>query len=197
MVGDMKLAFYDQFLVREAIQRPLRSIGMFMIKKNTNPRQNAATRRCANRSAASGAAGLILALGVAISGCSPIVNVRGYVPQPNTVEQLEIGKQNKEQVYDLLGSPSTRATFDEDTWYYISSRTERRGFFEEKTVARSILAVKFDGEERVSEIANYGLEDGQVVNFVGRTTPTRGKELTFLEQMFGNIGGIPAGAIEE
>ncbi len=133
------------------------------------------------------------ALGLTVSACSPIVNVRGYVPEQDKVEKLAVGQQNKDEVYTLLGSPSTLATFSEDTWYYISSRTERIGFFEPKTVDRTVLAVKFDDDEKVSNIAKYGLEDGRVVNFVDRTTPTRGKELTFLEQMFGNIGAVPTG----
>lgn len=134
-----------------------------------------------------------LFLGITAASCSPIVNNRGYVEQPNTVDRLEVGKQNKDEVYDLLGSPSTKATFDEDTWYYISSRTERRAFFKDKTVDRKILALSFDESDILSNIGNYGLEDGQVVDVSGRKTPTRGKELTFLEQMFGNIGGaIPS-----
>lgn len=134
-----------------------------------------------------------LAMAVTLSACSPIVNVRGYVPEQDKIEKLAVGEQSKDQVYNLLGSPSTLATFSEDTWYYISSRTERIGFFEPKTVDRTVLAVKFDDDEKVSNIAKYGLEDGRVVNFVDRTTPTRGKELTFLEQMFGNIGAVPTG----
>lgn len=138
-----------------------------------------------------------LALALAVSACSPIVNVRGYVPEQDKISKLAVGEQNKDQVYTLLGSPSTLATFSEDTWYYISSRTERIGFFEPKTVDRTVLAVKFDDDEKVSQIAKYGLEDGKVVNFVDRTTPTRGKELTLLEQMFGNIGAIPSSAISQ
>lgn len=130
-------------------------------------------------------------LGLAIAACAPIKDTRGYVPQKERIAQIKVGSQNKDEVYSILGSPSTKATFDGDVWYYISSKTERLGFFAPKTVERNIVAVGFDDNDVVSKVAHYGLKDGRVVNFVDRTTPTRGKELTFLEQMFGNVGKVP------
>ena len=98
---------------------------------------------------------------------------------------------SKEEVKALLGSPSTTATmkFSGDSFYYISSRVETQGFLTPKETERKILAVRFDKFEQVQSFAQYGLEDGQVVNINSRKTPTRGRELTFLRQMFGNFGG--------
>ncbi len=132
---------------------------------------------------------VVAALGV--TGCSPIVDKRGYVPEEEKLSSVSIGSDDKERIYTKLGSPSTMATFEENTWYYISSRTERFGFFAPRITDRQIVAVTFDENDVVTNVANYGLEDGRVVNYVDRSTPTRGKELTFLEQMFGNIGRLP------
>jgi outer membrane protein assembly factor BamE (lipoprotein component of BamABCDE complex) len=126
---------------------------------------------------------------VAIAGCAPSVDHRGYLPQKAQLQQLQIGMP-KPEVEALLGSPSTTATVNMtgDSYYYISSVVEQRAFFEPQEVDRKVLAVRFDQLDQVQSFAQYGLEDGQVVNISDRRTPTRGKELTILQQMFSNIG---------
>ena len=94
------------------------------------------------------------------------------------------------EVEQILGSPSVTATFrrPEDTWYYISSEFEAYGIFAPEAVRRRILAVNFDESLRVKEVERFELEDGQEVAMVERETPTRGKELSLLQQLFGNLG---------
>lgn len=135
--------------------------------------------------------GVLFSITLAL-GCSPIADKRGYIRDDPKIESIQIGVDNKESVYQRLGSPSTSASLGLEVWYYITSREERFGFFAPKTTYREITAVAFDENDFVADIADYGLQDGKVVSFVGRKTPTRGKELTFLEQMFGNIGRLPA-----
>lgn len=130
---------------------------------------------------------------VAIAGCTPSVDHRGYLPQESQLKQLQLGMP-KPEVEALLGSPSTTATVNMtgDSYYYISSVVEQTAFFEPKEVDRKVLAVRFDQFEQVESFAQYGLEDGQVVNISDRRTPTRGKELTILQQLFSNIGRFQA-----
>ncbi len=135
---------------------------------------------------------VIITAALATSACNPIVNKHGYVPDQERISSVQIGVDNKESVYQRLGSPSTAASFDSEVWYYISSKEETLAFFAPKVTQRDIVAVIFDDEEYVVDIAGYTVEDGKVVEYVGRKTPTRGKELSFLEQMFGNIGRLPA-----
>ncbi|NNE21137.1 MAG: outer membrane protein assembly factor BamE [Rhizobiales bacterium] len=129
----------------------------------------------------------------AIAGCTPSVDYRGYLPQEEQLKQLQLGMP-KPEVEALLGSPSTTATINMtgDSYYYISSVVEQTAFFEPKEVDRKILAIRFDQLEQVESFAQYGLEDGQVVNINDRRTPTRGKELTILQQLFSNIGRFQA-----
>ncbi len=135
------------------------------------------------------AAGLSAAL--AVTGCAPLVQPviedRGYIFDPADLAKLQPGA-SKEQVRTVMGSPSTVSTVDGEAWYYISSRFETLMFYPPKEIERTVAAVYFDKTETVQEVAYYGLEDGQIVNFVDRTTPTRGKELTILGQLFGNLG---------
>ena len=97
---------------------------------------------------------------------------------------------SKTEVEALLGSPSTTATINHtgDSYYYISSVVEQQGFLDPKEVDRKVLALRFDQIDQLESFAHYGLEDGQVIDINTRETPTRGKELSALQQILGNIG---------
>ncbi len=139
---------------------------------------------------------VLLTLGACVSPVvRPVVSRHGYIADQEKIDSLELGITSKAVVRESLGTPSSFATFDPDTWYYISSTQERFAFFNKSTTDRNILALKFDDTGMLAQVATYGLEDGKVVNYSSRETPTRGKELTFLEQMFGNVGrGLPGAA---
>ncbi len=134
----------------------------------------------------------VLAVLAMAAACTPIVDKHGYIPDPERMASIKVGVDNKESVYQRLGSPSTVATFGGEVWYYISSVEERKAFLAPKITKRDIIAIHFDEDDYVADISGYDVTDGKVVAYVDRKTPTRGKELTFLEQMFGNIGRLPA-----
>ncbi len=123
-----------------------------------------------------------------LAGCSTIERNRGYVPDASELAQIAIGTDSRQTVQDSLGSPSAIGTFDDSAWYYIRSRHERVAFFREEVIDREVVAIYFDDENKVEDIAHYGIEQGQVVSYSNRRTPTRGRELTILEQLLGNIG---------
>jgi outer membrane protein assembly factor BamE (lipoprotein component of BamABCDE complex) len=132
------------------------------------------------------------ALAVVLTGaaaCTPTIDYRGYLPPQNALQQLQPG-MSKAEVEALLGSPSTTATinFSGDSYYYISSVVETRAFLEPQEIDRTVVAIRFNQTDQVESFAHYGLEDGRIIDFSTRTTPTRGKELTILQQIFSNIG---------
>lgn len=128
-----------------------------------------------------------------LAGCSPRVDQRGNLPDPDAVLQVQPGIHDRTQVAEILGSPSTIGTFDDQTWYYISKRTETLAFLEPDVVDQEVLVVKFDDTGVVSDMRVYGLEDGRLVEPVGRETPTSGNELTVLQQLLGNLGRFTEG----
>ncbi|NIZ02225.1 outer membrane protein assembly factor BamE [Thalassospira lucentensis] len=123
-----------------------------------------------------------------VSACSPRVATRGNAPEPEMLEQIKVGESTKGDVTDILGSPSTVAAFDENVWLYISSRKETVAFFAPETVERQIVLVSFDKSNRVDILSQYDLEDGKPVIPSDRVTPTEGREMTILQQLFGNLG---------
>jgi outer membrane protein assembly factor BamE (lipoprotein component of BamABCDE complex) len=126
-----------------------------------------------------------------VAACAPIRDVRGYVPDEEKVASVRVGADTRDSVQEKLGTPSSTATFGEPTWYYISTEQERYAFFKPDVTKRQILAVQFTEDGKVQDIRTYGIEDGQVVALVDRETPSRGKEMSFLQQMFGNMGAMP------
>jgi outer membrane protein assembly factor BamE (lipoprotein component of BamABCDE complex) len=125
--------------------------------------------------------------------CAPIRDVRGYVPDEERVGEVKVGADTRDTVQEKLGTPSSTAAFGDPTWYYISTEQERYAFFTPDVTKRQILAVEFSEDGKVADIRKYGIEDGQVIALVDRETPSRGKEMGFLQQLLGNMGGMPAG----
>jgi outer membrane protein assembly factor BamE (lipoprotein component of BamABCDE complex) len=134
---------------------------------------------------------LVLACGVALAGCGANFGEtlqRGYVLQEGTLEQIPIGA-TQEQVLIVLGTPSTVATVSGEAFYYISQKTQRTAAFMPHTVIdQRVVAVYFDRDRRVARLANYGVKDGKIFDFYSQTTPTGGQELSYIRNIFRNIG---------
>ena len=122
------------------------------------------------------------------AACGGKYDVRGNEPDPDKVLAVHPGIDTRQQVSQLLGTPSTTSTFDPNTWYYISKRTEQYAFFDPDIIDQEVLVVKFDDGGLVSDMYIYGVEDGRIVEPVERTTPTYGQELTLMQQLIGNFG---------
>jgi outer membrane protein assembly factor BamE (lipoprotein component of BamABCDE complex) len=131
---------------------------------------------------------LFATIALALTACTPTLNVRGYVPDEEALATIEPKRTTREQVESTLGSPSTESTFNDKVWYYINERTERVAFFDPTLIERKVIAVVFDDRNVVEDVVTYTAADGQDVQIVSRTTPTAGNEVTLLQQLFGNIG---------
>lgn len=128
------------------------------------------------------------ALALGLAACQARIDTRGNLPDPELVEKLQPGVQDRDQVAQLLGSPSSVGTFDDSKWYYISKRTETLAFFDPEIVDQQVLVVEFDDAGMLSDVKLYDEDDRQDVELVERETPTSGTEMTVLKQFFGNIG---------
>lgn len=131
---------------------------------------------------------LVLALTLSAGACTPSVDLRGNLPTPENLAQIKPGKTTRDEVQQLLGTPSSTATFGGESWQYISARTETTAFFKPELKDRKAVSITFDRSGVVKEVVERGMEDGVAVKAVERETPTAGKELSILEQLVGNIG---------
>jgi outer membrane protein assembly factor BamE (lipoprotein component of BamABCDE complex) len=121
---------------------------------------------------------------MALGACTGEQFQKGYILPTGALEQIPIGA-SQDQVLIVLGTPSTVATLDGEVFYYISQRTERPVMFmDQKVVDQRVIAVYFDKNRQVRRLANYGLKDGKIFDFISRTTTTSGQELSYLTPLF-------------
>jgi outer membrane protein assembly factor BamE (lipoprotein component of BamABCDE complex) len=134
--------------------------------------------------AAARAFALALTLVLPLGGCFTETYQKGYVVPEGALEQIPIGA-SQEQVLILMGTPSTVATVSGEVFYYISQRAERRvAFMPQAVVDQRVIAVYFDKNRRVERLANYGMRDGRIFDYVSRTTPSGGEEINYLGSIF-------------
>ena len=119
-----------------------------------------------------------------LAACTGEQFQKGYILPPGALEQIPIGA-SQDQVLIVMGTPSTVATLNGEVFYYISQRAERKVMFmNQQVVDQRVIAIYFDKNRQVTRLANYGLQDGKIFDFISRTTPTSGQELSYLAPLF-------------
>ncbi|MBE1438579.1 outer membrane protein assembly factor BamE (lipoprotein component of BamABCDE complex) [Agrobacterium vitis] len=133
---------------------------------------------------------ILLIATAGLSGCTTgEIYHNGYIVDPKALDLVPVGA-SREQVLLSLGTPSTTATFDGEVFYYISQTRERPvAFMKQHIVDQQILAIYFSKDGVVKQRANYTLKDGKVFDMVSSTTPTGGRDMTFLQQILSGGGG--------
>ena len=123
------------------------------------------------------------------AACAPITSYSGFQAIESDPKDVAVGKDTKSTVRAKLGSPSATSTFDPNVWFYMNQVKQRVAFRRPQVTARNVTAISFNKEtETVETVNTYTLKDGKVIAFNNRETPTRGRELTILEQLLGTVG---------
>lgn len=131
-------------------------------------------------------------LGLTAAACAPTLATRGNMTDPDAVAAIQTGATTREEVANLLGTPTSVGTFDQNVWYYIGQKTEKTAFFTPEVLERRVVVVHFDDTGVVSDLKILDKNQGMDIEMVERTTPTHGREMGFLEQMIGNLGRFSA-----
>lgn len=135
------------------------------------------------------AACAVAALGVGVSACAPMTSFQGYQAIDAKPAEVKVGADTKNSVRARLGTPSQVSTFDTNQWFYISSVSQKQGFYKPRTVRRDVVAISFDKDtQTVTKVEVFKLSDGREIAYAGRETPTRGRQLSIIEQLLGNLG---------
>jgi outer membrane protein assembly factor BamE (lipoprotein component of BamABCDE complex) len=146
------------------------------------------------RTAQGVAAALLIVL--AVGGCTRIRDTKGYLYDPVMVASVAPNVDNKASVMRVLGRPSFESEFDKNVWYYVSQSTEQFAFRNPRAKEHQVMVVRFDAKGTVSQVEKLGRDQLVSIDPADDKTPTRGKEIGFLQQLFGNIGrfsGAPGG----
>lgn len=130
---------------------------------------------------------------MALSGCTPTVETHGHSLDEEQIAKIEPGSTSRQEVLQLMGSPSALSTFDDTAWYYVSQQTEKRSFYQEGVIDQEVVTISFDEQDRVAAIDRHGLDEVATVDPVDRVTPTSGSSPSILKQLIGNIGRFSNG----
>ena len=123
-----------------------------------------------------------------VLACVPRIENRGNDIDLDKLVEIVPGKTEKSKVEKILGSPSIKSDFGEDTWMYVSGRTKTLAFFKEEMLDRKIIYISFIQTGVVDAIGTLSEKDGRKVELVNRQTPTAGQRITLIQQLLGNIG---------
>ncbi len=134
----------------------------------------------------------VITAGLLMASCSPIIDTRGHDMEAEDLQQIVVGQTSGDDVVALLGTPTVRSNYGDETWYYITEKKETVGLFAPKVIEQHVTAIRFDASHIVADVSEVKKEEGKPVEFVGKTTPTEGHQLTFMEQMLGNFGRFNA-----
>ena len=129
---------------------------------------------------------------VIIAGCSRLEDSHGYVPDEDLLAEVEVGLDTKDTVARILGRPSTSGIVDDRGWYYVKSDYERFLWRAPKEVNRQVVAISFAENGQVENMERFGLENGQVVALNRRVTTSNTRGVSFLRQLFSNLGNFAA-----
>lgn len=139
----------------------------------------------------------LLVAGLLLQGCSPRKFYRGYMADARLINAIRPNIDNEESVTAMLGSPSTKATFDSLSWYYYAKQSEQTAFFKEKITKLQIVAVRFNEKGYVEKVDRYNMDNYNNISPVGDKTVTYGRETHFFKELFGNIGQFGAGGVPQ
>jgi len=133
-------------------------------------------------------AALAALMALALSACAETVIKRGHQFHDNDLKQIQPG-MSQEQVKTSLGTPTTTATIGSGTaYYYISSIEGQTSFFAPTVKDRQVVAIYFTQLGAVDKVAQYGLKDGKVFDYIKRETPSHARDEGILKALFRNLG---------
>jgi outer membrane protein assembly factor BamE (lipoprotein component of BamABCDE complex) len=142
------------------------------------------TRRGRGVQCALGTALLLLAL----AGCAATTMKHGHHFNDRDLQQIQPG-MTQEAVRNTLGTPDTTSTLSGgNAYYYISSTRKEMAFFKPEEVDRRVVAIYFNQGGSVDQVANYGMKDGRVFDYVSRETPAHMRDRNFIARFFRGVG---------
>ncbi len=139
----------------------------------------------------------LLAGSAVVSGCTPVTSMNGFIAVDTQPSDIKVGADTRASVTSKLGSPSTVSAFDKNTWYYITQTSDKMAYLYPQLKSRKVVSISFDKDQKVTEVKALTLKDGYELAYERRETPTRGRELSWIEQVLGTIGRGSTGVLPQ
>ncbi len=127
-----------------------------------------------------------------VAACSATFRNHGYMPPEDDVDMIMVGVDTRETITSAIGAPGTSGLLTESAWYYVESRFKHFAYNAPEEIDRQVLAISFDANGVVTNIEQFGLDDGRVIALSRRVTETNIKGVNFLQQLFSSFGRFDA-----
>jgi len=147
---------------------------------------------------------LCASLLLGLNGCAvfrvfnPEVVHRGSIVDKDALAELIPGTSSRADAVSLLGSPTAKATFDDNTWIYIAQVTSTRIGRTPGVASQHVVVLTFDQGGTLRDIRQLDKSDSKPIGMAAGETPSPGSEASFMQQLLGNVGkftpaGLPGG----
>jgi len=133
-----------------------------------------------------------LAAAVFLAGCAQMRAHKGVVLDTQAVSSIQPGVDNRDSVEKVLGRPTFVGQFTPNDWYYVSRDVNQVAFRNPRVMKQTVMIVRFDAKGNVASVQHTGRELVMNVDPSGKSTPTLGRQRSFFEELFGNIGSVGA-----
>ena len=143
----------------------------------------------------------VVSLGLAVAGvallggCVGTKEHRGYVLDQELASAIQVGVDNKDSVTKTLGRPTFTGQFDQNDWYYVSRETKAIAFRSQKVMDQDVVHIRFDAAGNVAAVNRTDETLVARIDPVDDKTPTLGRNRSFFDEIFGNIGVFNQGAM--
>ncbi len=128
------------------------------------------------------------AVALTVTACAPVTSYNGFQAREEKPQNVKVGVDTKSTVLTSLGSPSTKSAFDPNVWYYVSQITDEYAYYKPRVRTRDVVRITFNKDEKVADVKHLTLKDGYQIAYDRAETPTRGRSLSWVEQVLGTIG---------
>ncbi len=143
----------------------------------------------------------VVSLGLAVAGvallggCVGTKEHRGYVLDQELASAIHVGVDNKDSVTKTLGRPTFTGQFDPNDWYYVARDTKAIAFRSQKVMDQDVVHIRFDAAGNVAAVNRTDETLVARIDPVDDRTPTLGRNRSFFDEIFGNIGVFNQGAM--
>ena len=123
-----------------------------------------------------------------INACTGIRSNNGYMPVPDSVDQLKVNVTSPSSAKSTLGEPALVLGKKEPIFIYSSQVTNRVLFFEPKVISRDVLVLYFNKKKKLRKLENFSLEDGKTFDLNTDATNLNTEERSLIANLFSNVG---------
>ena len=123
-----------------------------------------------------------------LNSCISQKLIHGNLPEAELVSILKVGIDSKKTTTQILGEPTFKGVLGDNSFYYVGTVNSKLAFLDPELDSQFVLELNFDKNNKLKKLYLYDEKESIDISMSSLETIHSGKKLTFLQQIFGNIG---------